>query len=338
MPDKPVPEYDAAAKWLADRRRPLLASHRRPDGDALGAIAGLSRLLAQRGAAPAALLFEPFPARYTVLKGDGEWRELPPGPSPATAWADRDALVILDTCSSSQLEPIAAGLPQAPPTLVIDHHRTADDIGCRAGDLRVIDASAGACCLMIAELALSRGWTIDAPAATALYTGMATDCGWFRFSNADARLLRAAAEMVERGAKPDRLYEAIYQQEPAARLRLIGRMLAGLELRAGGRLTVLRVRQSDFAASGADESMTEDLVNEAGRIAGNVATAMFSEQVDGEVRINLRSRHTVDVSRLAQRFGGGGHERAAGARQRGDFEQIVALVCAAVEAELSHGD
>jgi hypothetical protein len=86
MPDKPaMPDYAAAAGWLATRRKPLLVSHRRPDGDALGAIAGLSRLLKQRGATPAALLFEPFPERYAFMRADAEWRELPRGATPAEA-------------------------------------------------------------------------------------------------------------------------------------------------------------------------------------------------------------------------------------------------------------
>ncbi len=327
-------DWNEVLGWLRQRRRPLLASHRRPDGDALGALAGMCAALRQLSLAPTCVLYEPFPLRYAFLEPAAVWAQW------STESRERisrsaDALVILDTCSLSQLEPLAEYLNAAPPTLVIDHHATRDAIGTRPGDLRLVDDSASAACLLVQEFCEHGGVQLLPPLRTALFTGLATDTGWFRFSNADGRTLQAAARLVAAGVAPHELYDRIYQAEPLAKLRLIARLLGGLELAADGRLALLTIRQSDFAATGADNGMTEDLVNEANRLAGALGTLMFTEDPDGRVRVNLRSKHTLDVAALAQQFGGGGHVRAAGARVAGTLDDVRGRVLAAAVAQLA---
>lgn len=307
--------------WLSACHRPLLVSHRRPDGDAIGSLAAMSRALRARGAAPSIALFERFPPRYGFLESAATWH----------VWDDArdvlshecDSVVVLDTCSLTQLEPIAAFLAGAPRTLVIDHHATHDPIGTRPDDLRLLDETASATALILAEWTRSTGLSLDRDLATPLFVGIATDTGWFRYSNTDARTLRMAAELAEAGADSASLYSALYQQEPPAKLRLVAHLLTSLELHAGGQLAVMYLRPADFARAGADRSMTEDLVNEANRLAGVECTLLFTEEEDGEVRVNLRSRARLDVAEFARRFGGGGHARAAGARLRGGWDQVV---------------
>lgn len=330
-----APDFAALTAWLATRQRPLLLTHRRPDGDALGALAGMALALRALGQTPAVALYEPLPPRYAPLLGGTPWRRW--DQERMTLSADCDAVVILDTCARQQLEPVAEWLADAPPTAIVDHHATTDEIGRRAGDLRVIDPTAGAACLLIHEWVQHVQIPLASELATALYVGLATDTGWFRFSNTDARMLHAAAALVAAGVAPDRLYNALYQQEPAAKLRLIGRMLERLELHANGQLAVLTLRQADFDAAGADRTMTEDLVNEAGRIAELEATVLCSEEPDGAVRVNFRSRTRLDVAALAARFGGGGHARAAGARLPGPWEVALQRVVAETRAALQRG-
>ncbi len=310
--------------WLSGCERPLLFSHRRPDGDALGALAALALVLEQRGLRPAAVLYEPLPARYDLLASAVDWQQWPA--REAALRAEADALIVLDTSSYQQLEPVAEYVRSGPRTLVIDHHVTGDDVGTRPEDLRVCDPSAGAVCLLLAEMVEGWGVQVSPPVATALFVGLAMDTGWFRFSNVDARLLNAAARMVAAGAVANESYRALHEREPAAKLRLVGRMLERMELEAGGRLVVLKLRQADFDAVGADRTMTEDLVNEAGRLAGVEAMILFTEEPDGSVRVNLRSKETLDVAALAGRFNGGGHQRAAGARPAGSWDEVVAAV------------
>ena len=319
-------DFQSVTTWLEECHRPLLLSHERVDGDALGALAAMSLALRRRGAEPAVALFEGLPPRFTFLASAATWH----------VWeetrdvlvTDCDAVVILDTCAVTQLEPVAAFLGRAPRTLVIDHHATRDPIGTRDGDLRLLDDSASATSLIVAEWIRAVGLPFDQPLATALFTGIATDCGWFRFANTDVRTMRMAADLVEAGAAPSEIHAAIYQQEPASKLRLIAHMLNGLELKADGKLAVMCLRAADFEATGTDSSMTGELINEATRLAGTEATLLFVEEPDRTVRVNLRSKRTLDVSALATRFGGGGHARAAGARLRGDWDTVVPCVIA----------
>jgi phosphoesterase RecJ-like protein len=320
-------DYQNVTAWLKECQRPLLMSHQRPDGDALGAVAAMSIALREHGKAdPAAVLFEPLPAPYAFLTSAAKWYVWDEA---RDVLADEcDALVILDTCALAQLEPVAAFLPHAPRTLVIDHHATRDAIATREGDLRLFDEGASATCLLVAEWIRSAGIVLDEPLATALLVGIATDTGWFRFTNTDARTMRLSAELLEAGAGASAVYNALYLQDPPAKLRLVARALGSLELKADGKLAVMCLRRGDFAATGADSFMTENLVNEAGRLAGTEATLLFTEEPDGVIRVNFRSKQWLDVSELARRFGGGGHARAAGARLRGDFDQVVPRVIA----------
>ncbi len=327
-------DYLNVRRWLESCRRPLLVSHRRPDGDALGVLAGLALTLRELRVEPTAALYEPFPPRYAILADLIEWRRW--DQEAAALSSACDALVILDTCTFAQLEPVADFVRRAPRTLVIDHHPTRDDIATRPGDLRICDESAAATCVLIAEWVQAAGLPLRSPAATALFTGIATDSGWFRFSNVDARTLRVAADLVAAGAEPQPIYEAIYERDPLPRLRLLARLLASLELHAGGQLAVMTLRPADFAAAGADDTMTEDLVNEAGRLAGTEGILLFTEQADGVVHINFRSKRRLDVAALAGRFGGGGHARAAGARPKGAWGEIVPRVIAAAVEALGH--
>lgn len=319
-------DYQAATAWLRQFRRPLMFSHRRPDGDAIGSLAAVALALKQLDIEPFVTLFDPIPPRYDFLKDNVAWylwdevRDV--------VKTECDAVMILDTCAFAQLEPAAEFLQQCPETLVIDHHLTRDRLAHRDGDLQLIDPTAAATSVIIAEWIASAGLKMDAPIATALFTGIATDCGWFRFSNTDARTMRLAAGLVENGAGVSELYDEIHQQEPLPKLRLISRLLDSLELLAGGRLAILRLRPADLEAVGADRGMTDDLVNEASRLAGVEATLMFTEESDGLVKANFRSKTFLDVSALASRYGGGGHARAAGARIQGTWDSVVPRVIA----------
>ncbi|MBL8879332.1 MAG: DHH family phosphoesterase [Phycisphaerales bacterium] len=328
-------DYRAMSDWLRRFRRPLILTHQRSDGDAVGSVCAAALAMKKFDLDPRVVLFEPIGARYRFLQPLIEWHEWSAGSEAQTA--DTDCVVIVDTCASAQLEPALAFLRSPPPTLVIDHHVTRDPIGDRAGDLRIIDETAGAAALLIAEWIASAGIRADARMATAILTGLATDTGWFRFSNTNARLLRAAADMLAAGADANKLFNAIYEQENIERVRLTARLLSSLRLEMDGALAVMELRESDFAASGANASMTEDLVNEANRIATVRATALFIEQPGSRIRVNLRSKNAIDVAKIAREFGGGGHANAAGARVEGEWSDVVRRVIGEMSNALYSG-
>ena len=319
-------EFGILSRWLEGCHKPLLFSHQRPDGDALGALCGLAMATTQLGLEPLVILYEPLPQRYRLFQDFAAWLiwdEVKDNVS-----RDCDAAIVLDTCSQAQLEPAMPYLATGPRTLVIDHHATRDRIGVRDGDLQLFDDTASAACLIIAEWAREAGIKFDSRLAAALFTGIATDCGWFRFSNTDTRTLSMIAELVKHGVDVNGIYCSIYQQEPLAKLRLTSRLLDSMQLHADGKLAVMTLRQTDFDAAGADRTMTEDLVNEAIRLASVEAVVMFTEDEEKGVRANFRSKQHLDVAMLAARFGGGGHARAAGARLNGQWDKVVPRVVA----------
>ncbi len=170
----------------------------------------------------------------------------------------------------------------------------------------------------------SAGWEIDAETATMLYVGIATDTGWFRFSNADEAAFAAAGRLVSMGARPNELYERLYHSDCEARLRLIGELLSNFELHANGRLAVLRITRDLLAKCGATREMTEEVINEPMRMGDVVASLLLVEpEGDAPVRLSFRSKRDLDVARLAARFGGRGHARAAGARMTGTLSSVA---------------
>jgi len=330
IPDGKESDLKQAAAVVYGWRRPLLITHAKPDGDALGSLVAVQRLLASRDAAPLAVIFEPLPDRLRVFDRLGSLSVLSAGGIHADCTKDDlsrcDGVVILDTCTYNQLEPLADWLRSAKqPKLVVDHHITRDPVP----DHYLIDESAAATCLILFDWARAAGWAIDTRTAAALFIGVATDTGWFRHSNTDARALKAAGELTELGACPNELFLELYQRDSASRIRLLGAALNSLELHCEDRLAVMQLPLSVYAKTGAVHADTEDIVNEPLRIESALVSVLLVEQSDGQIRINLRSKAPpaggpdVDVAAIAQLFGGGGHKRAAGARLRGGVDEVA---------------
>lgn len=339
MIDPTTLPYREANRQMETWRRPLLVSHAKPDGDAIGALVAMRNTLRQRNVDPAALVFDSIPGRYRFLVDETPIARL--GEDITLNELDTinlDGVIVLDTCAYGQLLPIAEWLRASSlPKLVIDHHVTRDDVA----NAYIIDESASATCLILYEWMRYNRWKIDLATAEALFVGIATDTGWFRHSNTDARSLNAAAELVDMGVKPFAMFDALFQHESAGRFKLRAAVQHRLELLAGGRLAVLILPQSLFAETGATLADTEDLVNDPLRIDSTVVAAMLVEQGGGVVRCGFRSRAPMDTSSLdinvaaiAARFNGGGHRRAAGARINATLEQAKRQVVEALTAAL----
>ena len=349
---------------LRSARDVLLVTHARPDGDALGCLAGLA--IAARGAGRTVHLLVPdkIPKQYEFLfepvKGGkvssvGRSPRTCPSPCPPAAgrqaagrqgafpglqdvarkdrFADlaesADAIVILDTCAIAQLDGLEKAIPRyRRKTVVIDHHVTPD----RIGAVRWIDPTAAAAGVMVLEMLETLGWPV-APAAQALGAAIITDTGWLRFANTDARCLRAMARLLEAGVKSDKLYARLYQSDRPERLRLMERMLRSLEFHCSDRLAVMTLRKADFARTGALQEETENLLNEAFRVGSVEAVILLTEMPDC-TRASLRSRECVDVAAVAQRFGGGGHPRAAGLRSKEALPSVRERLVSALKDEL----
>lgn len=330
--------YSDAARWLSAVRRPLIVTHAKADGDAVGAVAAMRSVARLLGVEPLALVFEHLPERYTWFCAED--------PLPVygrdvrlAQLAACDAVVICDTGSFNQLEPIRDWLRDHPaPRMIIDHHVTRDI----PAELQLIDEQAAAACLVVYDWVRAMGWKLDELALDALFVGIATDTGWFRHSNTDARALAAAAALAEEGVDVNHIFARVYQTDAPARLRLAAHAVCGLELLADGAVAVMQVPQADIARLGARPSDTEDLVNEPLRIRTVRVSILLVEQADGVVRANFRSKPPltpgepdISVAQIALALGGGGHTRAAGARFNRPLAEVRTLVTDAVIQALS---
>lgn len=329
----------AAARRIEAAQRIVITTHARADPDAIGSAAGLTRVLRLRGKEVRGYLHEAYPSRSAFMRTLEPLDVWPAAANSAlarTALAEADLLVIVDTCARSQLGAMAEAIEASSlDRLAIDHHHTRDPIVQQAR----IDPAAASTAQMVLAVCEAGGWPLDRAAAELLFLGMAGDTGWFRFSNADARAFRAAARLIDLGARPNESYERLYLSDPPAKARLVGAVLSGFELRADGRLAVIRLTRRMLADCGATPDLTEDLVNEPQRVGSVVVAAMFVEGAPGEpVRVNLRSKRGVDVAAIAARFGGGGHVRAAGARIAGDVESVAAQVIPVVIEALTSSE
>lgn len=319
--------YQPTIDVLARCKRVLLTTHVRPDGDALGTTAALVLALRAKGIDAEVLLLSHLPRKYAFVYQDFgiPYHDVEKGWPEAGFPFDRyDALLVADTGTWSQLPGLEERIGNwRVPKLVLDHHLTQQDWA----DVKLVATDAAAAAEVAAELLDAWGVTFDRAIATALYLGIATDTGWFQFSNTRPYTMRLAARLMEAGVDTDRMYRLLYQNERAERIALQTRAMQSLQLLEGGRLATMRVRKSDFADTNAHVPDTENLINIPLQIRTVEASILFVEQPEGgPVRISLRSKGGVDVAKFAEAFGGGGHARASGLKLDAPFDDAYARV------------
>ena len=302
--------FQKAVELINSSANVLVATHTRPDGDACGCIAAVCDGLAAPGKKVSTVFLSEIPDWYQFLF---ETKQPILGQDISVEKLKEeefDLVVLIDVNSNSQLPEFEKFLAQnEKPVLAIDHHESGDGLG----DVELLDSTAAATGLIVLDLFKYAGWQVSEKVATALFVAVATDTGWFRFHNTDGRVFRACSELIEAGANPPQIYEGLYLNFSAERLKLTTVMLNTLELHFDGRFATQQLLQSDFKQTGAAYKDTENLIDECRRIGSVEVAALFVELKDGRVKCSLRSSGPVDVCRVARKFGGGGHKMAAGA-------------------------
>ena len=179
--------------------------------------------------------------------------------------------------------------------------------------LRLVDTTAEATGRLAHQAIAALGVPLSAGMASNLFVAVAMDTGWFRHSNTSPATFALASELVAAGARPELLYDELFERNSLARLRLIGLILERLTVVLGGQVAYTELRRGDYEATGATPQDSEDLVNYTRSVQGVEVGLLFMEQPRGGVKVSFRSRGAVDVARLAETFGGGGHRQASGA-------------------------
>lgn len=293
----------------------LIGTHMNPDGDALGSALALSQYLDGEGISNQVVCHNKPPLNLKFLPGVERIRQVPQSNG-------HDLGIVLDLGSLSRLgstEPYFASLPRL---VVVDHHVPIET----PGDLRIVDTSASATALILADLLLELDANITPEIATCLLTGIVTDTGSFRFRNTTAESLHVSAQLLELGGDINLISEEVFQRKPLASARLLGVLLEGMILDCDKKLCYGGLTFEDFETAEAQDEVTEGFVNELLSIDTVQIAAIFRESKRGRVRISFRSREGFDVAEVAQIFGGGGHRNAAGCALDGHLEEVMQQV------------
>lgn len=295
------------AAAIRDRQSFILTSHARPDGDAVGSQLALAFALDALGKSVRLVDRDPAPAPYRAFPGVDRITLARQVDGPA------DAVVVLEC--SELTRPEISGLDQYF-VINIDHH-----VGNGLyGRVNWFDVSAASCAEMVAGLidALGVRWTPEI--AAHLYLGIATDTGGFRHGPISARTFDLCRRIAETGVNPAGLSRQIFDSFGIGRVKLMGALLATMELHHRDTLAILRFDDALLTACGATIDDTEGLVNLPLGAKEVVVVALFKGQPDGTYRVSLRSKGSVDVRTVAARWGGGGHTNAAACSVTGDYD------------------
>ncbi len=274
----------------------------------MGSEVALWHLLTARGLKPAIANPTPVPERFTFL--------LPAGADHSDRAAKEieaaDVVVVLDISELSRLGDLQRAIKQSHAVACIDHHVSQ---GSLPGGPRLVAPEAAATAELVFDLASALGWSICPEAARALYVGLLTDTGAFRFANTSPRALRVAGALLERGVSPESIYESVYASAPEGRVRLMTEVLQTLVVEPDVGLAWVTV--------------PPDALQRHGATADDLDALLFRQIANGRVKVSFRSIGDVDVAELAHRFGGGGHARAAGASLEGSIAEAQQEVLAA---------
>jgi phosphoesterase RecJ-like protein len=322
-----VDALDRVAALLLGSQRILLTSHRRPDGDGSGSMAGLASLLRARGKRAVIYSMDPIARRYRWMPLiDTAVSELPPGEA-------FDCTVVVD-CADITLLGNALPPPEVRGVLVtLDHHAS----GRPFGDLAIWDPSAAAVGVLVARIAARLGWPITAEAAVPLYVSLVSDTGGFRHANTNAEALRIASELITAGASPPNVAAGLEERPSVGKVRLLGMVLSTLELHCVGRVGLLVATSAMIDDSGASWDDVEGMVNWARNVEGVHVGVMLTTGKGGGVRVSMRSRtDRIDVGRVCMQLGGGGHPGAGGCHLDTDLDSTKRRVVAALEMAFVH--
>ncbi|HEY8909621.1 MAG TPA: bifunctional oligoribonuclease/PAP phosphatase NrnA [Desulfosporosinus sp.] len=310
------------------RKAPKVAlfSHVSPDGDCIGSMLAMGLALEKMGKEVTFYNPNPVPSYLAFLPGSQRVKQELPSPQPKV-------LLFVDCTDLGRVNLTRPEISGDSIVLNLDHHIS----NLYFGDFNWVDAQASAVGEVALTLINQLGVEIDVDIATNLYTAIVTDSGCFQYSNTTAQTHRVTADLLDMGVDLSSIHHNIFDQKPLAQIRLLQCALNGLELRAEGQFAIMRLSLGDFQKSGAEQELSEGLINHARSIAGVEVAVLLREAGSQEIKVGLRSNIWLNVNEIAAQFGGGGHKRAAGCTLRSPMAEAKQSITAAIEEALRIG-
>jgi bifunctional oligoribonuclease and PAP phosphatase NrnA len=311
-------------------RKVAIIGHARPDGDCIGSQVALARVLQARGQDVICVNPDPVPRRLAFLVDGMKFFR-----TDDVLKTTEDRAAIFVDCADHARGGDRLKVRYPAPVAVIDHHLS--NVGFTPANL--VDAKSAATCEILAGMFFDNQLGVDAQTAQALFTGIMTDTGNFRFEAVSRRVFILAGELVARGAKPAEAGYELYERESAGKLKLLQHVLASLKMECGGRVCIGTLAPGIFELTGSTPEDTEGLVDYARSIEGVDIGALIEERPDKTVKASLRAKdpaYRVDL--IAAKFNGGGHACAAGLNLKQNTENFYTRFVAALAEQIAAVD
>jgi len=296
----------------------VLISHVNPDGDALGSSLSMYNILKNMGKNVKVVNMTDLAPYLDFLPNyDKVTKTLP---------KKIDLMISFDCGSFDRL-----GIEEKPSFLInIDHHISNTNYG----DINLIE-NAASTSQVIFNILEANNVAIDKDSATCIYTALVTDTGNFQYESVTSEVFRVASELVKCGASPEFVSKMLYERDRLSRLRFLAKALDTLELSLEGKVGIVEVTNELMAKTGAVKDDTDGLVNMVRKLETVEVAIMLREEENGAIKVSLRSKNYVDVSKIAVKYGGGGHIRASGATiTNKTFSEIKNMLLEDIKGEL----
>jgi len=313
--------FEEIGRAFSEHQRFAILSHVRPDGDALGSQLALALSLKQLGKDVRVWNEDGMLEKYSFLARAQLLTKPPSGPE------DVDVAIALDTAIQNRLGTAFQAIRTAKIWINIDHHPSNPGYG----DLVYVDPTAPATGQILFELIKSERLPFDRAIAENLYVAISTDTGSFQYPNTTARTFEIAAELVRAGVDVGRINQQVFENYPRRRVELLRELLRTMRFEGGGRVASFSLSLKTAAQLGVLPEDNEGLIDHLRAIRGVIVAVFFEELTDGKVRVSMRSKsEKTDVCAICQKFGGGGHTLAAGARVRGSLAEVEQRILEAI--------
>jgi phosphoesterase RecJ-like protein len=320
-------KFQEIGRILREHRRFAILGHVRPDGDALGSQLALALSLQALGKEVRVWNEDGMLEKYSFLPR-AELLTKPP-----SAPEDFDVAIALDTAIQNRLGTALPAVRSSKIWINIDHHMSNPGYG----DVVYVDSSAPATAEIIFRLIKSERLPFNRDIAENLYAAISTDTGSFQYPKTSAHTFEIAAELIRTGLDVGGLSQLLYENYPRRRLELLRELLRTMRFQQEGRVASFSLTLKTAAELGVLPEDNEGLIDHLRAVHGVIVAVFFEELSDGKVRVSMRSKtEVVDVCAICQKFGGGGHMLAAGARVLGTLPEVevrvLKEVCDKVEA------
>ena len=316
---------DRIIEIIGESHTIAVCSHMRPDGDCIGSTLGLALALLDQGREVTCWNQDPVPSKLRFLDPD----QLIQTPRPIKR--QFDCVIAVDSASIERLGTAQEHIANRRILINIDHHAS----NTRFGDVNWIASKEPSSGELVYQLIRQAGWKITPRIAACLFTAISTDTGSFQYPSTLPETYYAAGDLVKKGANLATVCDEVYQSYPLSRVKLLKRVYNNFRLTHDNQIAYFWLKKEDFSCTGATPNDTEGLIDHVRAIEPVVVACVFEELEPELTRISLRSKdENVNVSDIADQFGGGGHQAAAGARIPGKPTGVQHRVIAAVRRAL----